>query len=368
MFLPGRAQPLRSLPRPGPLQSATPKLRPVHRRQGSAGGFGRDCGRADLDGNGDVDWADLALFPLPSTGCFRDDQGDCLAKHDRVAARVGPCTGSHCSRNDVSLFRIMPDLFENLPLFAACALIMAVAQLIYATVGFGAGMFAVALLALLLSDLTGVVVVLLILTLVTEVWVLARTWRQARIRLLGWLVPGMIVGLWLGTKILVTTDVSLLKQFLGVVVAGAGLYFILEYRARHGDPQPIRNELFRAKLRPWVSLPVGLLSGLLGGLFGTGGPPVIIFLRVSRLDKGTFRSTILAYFLLMSLLRAGTYAGADLLTVDRAVAAACLLPGSVAGIILGMIIHNRISERQFSQAVSVLLVLLGVLLVAGAGR
>ncbi len=92
----------------------------------------------------------------------------------------------------------MPDLFGNLPSFVACALIMAGAQLIYATVGFGAGMFAVALMAIVLPDLTDAVVVLLILTFVTEVWVLIRAWRLARTRLLGWLAPGMAVGLWLG--------------------------------------------------------------------------------------------------------------------------------------------------------------------------
>ncbi len=262
----------------------------------------------------------------------------------------------------------MPDLFGNLLSFIACVLIMAGAQLIYATVGFGAGMFAVALMALVLPDLTGVVVVLLILTFVTEVWVLTRAWRQARIRLLGWLVPGMAVGLWLGTRVLVTTDVSLLKRFLGLVVMGAGLYFMFENRVRHGDQNLMRSEARLPPKAPWISLPVGLLSGVLGAMFGTGGPPVIIFLRACRLNKAAFRSTILVYFLLMSLLRAGAYAKADLVTVDRAVAAAWLLPGSVAGIIVGTIIHDRISERLFSHVVSVLLVMLGVLLVAGVGR
>lgn len=262
----------------------------------------------------------------------------------------------------------MPDLFGHpLPLIA-CVLIMAGAQLIYATVGFGAGMFAVTLMAMVLPDLTGVVVVLLILTLVTEVWVLTRAWRQARIRLVVWLVPGMAVGLWLGTRILVTTDVGLLKQFLGWVVAGAGLYFAFENRVRRGTQNPEESEKCLPLSVSWISLPVGFLSGVLGALFGTGGPPVIIFLRACRLDKATFRSTILMYFLLMSLLRAGTYTTAALFTMDRVWAAALLLPGSIAGVIVGTVIHNRISDRLFSQVISVLLIVLGLLLASGAGR
>jgi uncharacterized membrane protein YfcA len=262
----------------------------------------------------------------------------------------------------------MPDLFGNLPCFIICALIMAGAQVIYATVGFGAGMFAVTLMSLVLADLRGIVVVLLIPTLATEVWVLARNWNRARIRLLGWLVPGMAVGLWVGTRVLDTTDVGLLKRFLGLVVVGAGLYFLLEQRGRQLGQHVVTSQGHPTRRASWISLPVGLLSGGLGAMFGTGGPPVIIFLRASRLDKAAFRSTLLMYFLLMSLLRTGTYTTAGLVTVDRALAGALLLPSSFVGIIIGMIIHNHISERVFSQVVSVLLVILGALLVAGAGR
>ncbi len=261
----------------------------------------------------------------------------------------------------------MPELFDNLPTFIACALIMAGAQLIYATIGFGAGMFAVTLMALVLPDLTGAVVVLLIVTLVTEISVLSRNWQRARIRLVGWLVPGMALGLWLGTQALVSTDVGLLKRFLGLVVAGAGLYFIFDTRIRR-DRRDSAGASSPSSRTSWISVPVGLLSGLLGAMFGTGGPPVIVFLRACRLDKSTFRSTILTYFLLMSLLRAVTYIAAGLLTADRIWAAVLLLPGSVAGVFIGTIIHHRISERQFSQVVSVLLVGLGLLLAVGVGR
>ncbi|UCE60889.1 MAG: sulfite exporter TauE/SafE family protein [Phycisphaerales bacterium] len=262
----------------------------------------------------------------------------------------------------------MPELFGDIPSFVACVLIMAAAQVIYATVGFGAGMFAVSLMALVLPNLTGVVVVLLILTFVTEVWVLAHNWHHARIRLLGWLLPGMAVGLWTGTWILETSDVSFLKRLLGLVVIGAGVYFILESRNRRHNQNAASGKAQLAQKTPWLTLPLGLISGVLGAMFGTGGPPVIILLRAYGLDKAAFRSTILTYFLLMSLLRAGTYTNAGFITVDYALAAGMLLPSSLVGIIIGMIVHNRISESRFSQLVSVLLVALGILLATGAGK
>jgi uncharacterized membrane protein YfcA len=275
----------------------------------------------------------------------------------------------------------MPALFPDIPTFIACALIMAAAQLIYATVGFGAGMFSVTLLAMVLPDLAQVVAVLLILTLVTEVWVLAHEWRHARVRLLAGLLPTMAIGLFVGTHILVAGNADVLKRALGLVVAAAGLWFLFERRtaaipvddaekerARAEESASGRDSATKSRSRELWALPVGLASGVLGGMFGTGGPPVIVLLRSYRLDKGAFRATLLWYFMLMSLIRGGTYAWSGLISTDVLLAAAWLLPGSVLGIVIGMAVHRRVSERRFAQAVSLLLVILGVLLIVGVGR
>jgi uncharacterized membrane protein YfcA len=118
----------------------------------------------------------------------------------------------------------------------------------------------------------------------------------------------------------------------------------------------------------WVSLPVGLASGVLGGLFGTGGPPVIVLLKGHRLDKGAFRATLLWYFLLMSFVRGASYLQAGILTGSEAIAALWLLPPALLGVLAGMIAHRRISEQRFATVVSLLLMLLGALLMIGVGR
>ena len=171
----------------------------------------------------------------------------------------------------------MSELFPDIPTFIACALIMAGAQLIYATVGFGAGMFSVTLLAMVLPELTDVVAVLLILTLVTEVSVLARDWRRARVRLLIGLLPTMAIGLWIGTEVLVTGDVSFLKRALGLVVAAAGLWFLFEQPAdvapdcdvNRADGELVTGDTSAGKSAPakhhrelWA-IPVGFFSVLL---------------------------------------------------------------------------------------------------------
>ena len=292
----------------------------------------------------------------------------------------------------------MPELFPSVASFVLCALVLVGAQLIYATVGFGSGMFSVALLALILPDLTGAVGTLLLLTCVTEAWVLIHAWRQAKARLLLGLLPTTAVGMWLGTELLVSGDVGLLKRGLGLVVLAAGMWFLYQERRRvveldgglrrrmrdgtgtedgasgaqarrTGDEPSAATPTDATARRPlWVCLPVGLASGVLAGLFGTGGPPVIVFLKSYRLDKGAFRATLLWFFLLMSGLRGTSYVQHGVLTWSEVSAALWLLPASLLGTVAGMVVHHKLSERHFAGIVSVLLMLLGALLLIGGGK
>jgi len=282
----------------------------------------------------------------------------------------------------------MPDLFPDVITFVLCGFVVAGAHLIYATVGFGAGMFSIALLALLLPELAETVATLLLLTFMTEVWVLVHAWREAKVRLLLGLLPTAAVGMWLGTELLVAGNVAWLKRVLGVVIVAAGVWFLYEERRRrtsskqepkcgvnnllHGV-KPVSPAFFSAGrkrfLTPFLTgLPAGLASGTLAGLFGTGGPPVIIFLRAHGLDKGAFRATLLWFFLLMSFLRTTGYLRAGILTGSEVTAALWLLPAALAGTRLGMVLHRRMSQRGFQMAVSILLILLGGLLALGGGR
>ncbi len=269
----------------------------------------------------------------------------------------------------------MPELFPDLITYLLCALVIVGAQLIYATVGFGAGMFSVALLALILPDLRGVVATLLLVTLVTEIWVLMRAGRQGDFRLLVWLLPTMAIGMWLGTGVLVSEDVNTLKRILGLVIIAAGGWFLISER-NHRRAAPIEQENPPEIGKPphgWLhragwSIPAGFVSGVLGGMFGTGGPPVIVFLKSYRLSKGAFRATILWYFLSMSVIRAGAYLNAGVLGRQELWAALWLLPATLLGTALGMVVHDRVSDRQFGIVVSVLLVALGAMLALGRGQ
>lgn len=69
-----------------------------------------------------------------------------------------------------------------------------------------------------------------------------------------------------------------MKVLLGVFVALFGAYQFLPQPATHLS-------------RRWAA-PTGLLGGLVGGLFGTGGPFYVIYFRLRQLEKTVFLATI----------------------------------------------------------------------------
>ena len=120
----------------------------------------------------------------------------------------------------------------------------------------------------------------------------------------------------------------------------------------------------RWRPRGALAPPVGLVSGVLNGLFGTGGPPVIIWYHLADVGKSAFRANLMTIFLLMTLVRAPSYAAAGLITTPRLWSALAVAPAVVCGAWWGHRAHVRISERTFRRLVALLLAVIGAGLLA----
>ena len=105
------------------------------------------------------------------------------------------------------------------------------------------------------------------------------TKKQADVRELLVLAPFTIIGLALGVTLLVRLPRDATLLALGVFVCGYALYIML-----HRGP---RRPLGRA----WAA-PAGLLSGVLGALFGVGGPPYVVYIAGRIPDAAAQRATI----------------------------------------------------------------------------
>jgi uncharacterized membrane protein YfcA len=241
-------------------------------------------------------------------------------------------------------------IFDSIPQFVLVCLILGVAEMVYVLLGFGAGLIAVGTMALLLPELKDAVVLLLLVNLPAEVWVVRSSWRQISWRGVFVIFIGVAVGIPLGTWWLRRGDASFLLIVLGAFLVAVGSVFLV-IRAPRGR-----------RMAPWITAPVGVLSGILTGLFGTGGPPLILYYQFSGADKAAFRGHLMAIFLLMTTVRVPSYAVFGLITAPRLWSALAVMPAVILGALLGNSIHLRIEENTFRRLVSAALLIIGLLL------
>ena len=243
-----------------------------------------------------------------------------------------------------------PLIFTSAAQFAAVNAVLVLAQVIYVAFGFGSGLIAVGILALMFPSLQDVVVLLLLVNLPAEILVVARSWREIRWRHSSTIAAGIVVGVPLGTYVLKTGSPGVVLTGLGIfLVAVSGVLLRLRDGARVAWPR-------------WSGPPVGLTAGVLTGLFGTGGPPLIIYHHLAGLGKGAFRGNLMALFLLQTCLRIPTYAAGGLLTVPRIWSGLMLVPAALLGTWAGQRLHVQLSEQAFRRLVSLLLGMIGLLL------
>jgi hypothetical protein len=240
-------------------------------------------------------------------------------------------------------------------LLAACIALFA--YVVRGFTGFGTALIMTPLL-LLVFDLSTVVVASAVVSIVNGVWSVAQSHgsvdRGALVRLLITALPGIALGAWL----LVRVDSSLLKRIFGVLVVLFALRLLLALR-------PSAHLRERVRWRAWVGYLAGGVSGVAGGLFGTAGPPALVYLENQSNTRFVLRATFFAYALVLDGARFVSYSAAGLVVERSLLLTAAMLPASLLGTVVGMRLHARSSEGEFRLVMAVLLLSTGLLLVVG---
>jgi uncharacterized membrane protein YfcA len=85
-----------------------------------------------------------------------------------------------------------------------------------------------------------------------------------------------------------------------------------------------------------------------------------MFLIPQQMPKGRFVATTVIFFWILNHVKLIPYIGLGLLNQPAIAAELVLLPGVVAGALLGVALHNRVNEAWFGRVVYALLGLMGV--------
>ena len=132
-----------------------------------------------------------------------------------------------------------------------------------------------------------------------------------------------------------------------------------------GEQRTIRGQETKP-LPPAVRTVVLLFAGVIHGLFGTSGPPVVWVATRTLPDKTEFRATLALLWLVLSGVLVAGYVVDGSLRLPQLQQSALLAVPLVGGFVVGNVLHAHVPQRAFRLAVCVLLVVAGVALVVRA--
>jgi len=232
--------------------------------------------------------------------------------------------------------------------FAAVVLAYAVLTL----VGFGSALMASAPLAMVMP----VAKVIPMLAMLDCAGSSLRGWRVRKAvawREFGRLFPGMLLGQVAGVLFLARLPLTWMALALGLFVIWQGARGLL---ARSRPPAGLPE-------RPYAALGKGLLGGVLGGLFGSGGFIYAAYLERRLESRDAFRATQALLIALSTAWRILLCLSVGLVDLALLKTALLFVPAMALGVHAGHHIDLRISRAHLFMLLNGLLVVSGAVLI-----
>lgn len=238
----------------------------------------------------------------------------------------------------------------SVPQWALFVFAVVLAYCVRGGAGFGGGVVAAPLLALLMP-LQMVVPLLSGMNTVTSISQGVRDWRKAAWREIARIVPFAIIGIIVGIFFLANMDAKPLSRAFGLFVVLYSLYMLVF----KGNMPSIS----RRWLTPVAAL-ISLFAGVIGSVFGGGvGPVFVMYLTALRIDKDGFRATMNMLMLIMGVTRLIGLLIAGLITQKVLLLLAVALPLAYVAGRIGNRLAQRFDQQMFSRLVG------GVMLASG---
>lgn len=224
-----------------------------------------------------------------------------------------------------------------------CGVVVLAAYMLRGATGFGAGVVAIPMLALVMP-ITVVIPVITTLGIVASLGQSVQEFRHVDWRALRGLALPSAVGLGLGLWLFAALDQALLLRAFAAFIIVYGLWGLLPRRPHVRLPAPA------------LAAAAGGSGGLIATLFGgMAGPFYVIYLRSLGLDKRRFRASMSSVLFCLGMVRAAGYGSLGYFDRRALAALALLAPLMVLGMLAGDRWHARLDQARFERVVALLL-------------
>lgn len=243
--------------------------------------------------------------------------------------------------------------------FDATYLIVGLSLLLAAFVkgatGLGFPLIATPMVALLLDIRTAVTVLILPNLFMDSAQVMRDGFPAEIFRRFRALIAPTIIGVFLGTMVLVKLPLWILNACLGVMV----LLFVISNLLKFDFTVSPRNE----KL---LSPVCGFVSGFLNGMTNAAGPTLAIYLYSLKLEKRNFVKSIATIFVTTKLSQLVAISTWNLFNWYTIKLSLVVLLFSLAGFYAGVKAQDRVNQQTFNRGLLALLFLIGITLIVRA--
>jgi uncharacterized membrane protein YfcA len=238
------------------------------------------------------------------------------------------------------------------PTTIAVGAALLIAAFVKGTTGFGFPLIATPMVALLLDIRTAITILIIPNILMDVAQIFRGSFPAAILRRFKWLLILTVLGVFLGTKVLVMLPIWALNLSLGIMV----LAFVIS-NFFHFEPEiPPRLER--------VSLPiVGLAVGFLNGMTNAAGPVLASYLYSLKLPKTEFVRSISTIFMITKISQLVAVSTWNLFTFATLRLSAAVTVFVLLGFYFGLKTQERVNQKTFNRGLLAILFAIGVMLV-----
>ena len=231
-------------------------------------------------------------------------------------------------------------------------LLAAGASFVQRTIGFGFGIFIMTALPFLMPSYGEAVTLSGLLSLTSAAVVMFRYLKYVTWKRFLPIVASFVIFSTLAISLLDKIEGQAMRIILGIVLIVISLYF------------SFFKEKLQKIIRPtsgW-QLGAGAASGVMGGLFGMHGPPVVLYLVASEPDKDHYMGMIQTYAFVTNLTMLAVRAWNGYVTPTVGTTYIYGLIGLAVGVLAGNWAYNRIPNRIFTYVVYAYIAISGLVI------
>lgn len=192
--------------------------------------------------------------------------------------------------------------------------------------------------------------VLNILGILASLWIVSVSYKDINWKEVKKILFFMVIGTALGMKIFTLLPLDFLLKIYAIFIILMALKGIF-----------IKGEV---KTPEWVLVGVILLAGVIHGMFVSGGPLIMIYVAKKLKSKSSFRATLAIVWIVLNSYLALSHYNQGIFTSENLKLLYLSIPPFALGMIVGNILHHKMSQATFLKLSYILLSISGVALIA----